>query len=69
MNNALTDFVKDGKVLQHQQVTVVMVRGQDDLAALGAYGYTPGSIAYTAGFKQMWQLGADGTWAEMTKEG
>ncbi len=44
----------------------VLVRSGDDLPALAArFGegiYVPGLIAYTAGYKAMWQLDANGDW-------
>lgn len=44
----------------------IQVRSADDLPELAArFGegiYVPGLIAYTAGYKAMWQLNADGEW-------
>ena len=55
-----SDYVKDGE--QHINVSglAVMVESESDLDNL--VGYPPTTIAYTAGFGNMWQLDADGTW-------
>lgn len=55
-----TDYVQDGVVYKNAPTKAILVTAQSDLANLT--GYEPGSIAYTAGFKAMWQLSADGTW-------
>ena len=41
----------------------VLVSSQSDLAELPAY--PAGTIAYTAGFKAMWQLSAAGEWVSV----
>ena len=65
----LTDILKNGVVQQGRQVTMIMVTAESDLADLNDYGYEPGSLAYTTGFKDIWQLGADGTWVNVLEEG
>lgn len=40
----------------------VMVTAEADLAKLDV---VPGTMAYTAGFRKMWQIGADGQWEPM----
>ena len=55
-----TDYLLNGTIYQNAPIKCVMVSAQADLASLE--GYEPGTIAYTAGFGSMWQLGLDGTW-------
>lgn len=40
----------------------IMIGSENDLANLDAYA---GTIAYTAGFGNMWQMNAEGEWIEM----
>ena len=49
---------RDGKM--------VLVRSEADLPA--AAGFGPSTIAYTAGFNNMWQLDESGTWQTITEE-
>lgn len=58
-----TDYVKNGEVYKNNPSQSVMVSEQSDLADLTDYGV--GTIAYTAGFKKLWQKSADGTWVEV----
>lgn len=58
------DYVKDGTLHRGANAPSVMVTAEADLSQLPDV-YPPGTIAYTAGFKAMWQLGADGTWESM----
>lgn len=58
-----TDYVKNGEVYKNNPSQSVMVSGQSDLAGLTNYGV--GTIAYTAGFKKLWQKSASGTWVEV----
>jgi hypothetical protein len=44
-----------------------LVSGQGQLSSLK--NLEPGSIAYTAGYASMWQLGTDGTWHTIVTEG
>lgn len=43
----------------------VLVEQQSDLANLPSDLYPAGTIAYTAGFRAMWQLSAAGEWVSM----
>lgn len=61
----LMDYVKDGKVFQGVQVFTIQIESEEDLDLLDDYGYAPGTIAHTAGWKEAWELGADGTWVDM----
>ena len=57
------DYVKDGELVRGAPLESVMVTAESDLASLT--GYEPGTIAYTAGFKAMWQLSAAGQWVSL----
>lgn len=57
------DYVLNGEVIKDAPTKSVMVTAQSDLASLT--GYEAGTIAYTAGFANMWQLSAAGTWVEV----
>lgn len=59
-----TDFIKDGVLNRGTNAPSVMVTSETDLADLTEI-YTPGTVAYTAGFKAMWQLNAAGAWVAM----
>lgn len=58
------DYVKDGVLHRGANTPSVMVTAESDLSELPK-DYPPGTIAQTAGFKQMWQLAADGTWVSL----
>ena len=55
-----SDYVKDGEVHLNVSGLAVMVESSSDLTELT--DYPPSTIAYTAGFGNMWQLDASGTW-------
>ena len=58
------DYVdSDGDIHVHTKVAEIIITSEDDLATLS--GYNVGSIAYLAGFSQMWQLNAAGEWVEI----
>lgn len=44
----------------------IMVSSKSDLSGLIC---APGTVAYTAGFGNMWQLDAEGTWQTIVEEG
>ena len=56
-----TDEVKllDGKWQKADEVMTVLIANESKLSSIT--GAAPGSMAYTAGFKHMWQLDTDGT--------
>ena len=61
------DYVDaDGDIHIHAKVAEIIVTSADDLASLSGYGV--GSIAYTAGFANMWQLSASGDWVTIVEE-
>lgn len=57
------DYIKNGKI--HADVTsnMVMVASKSEAESMLA-DYPPGTIAFTAGYTNMWQKKADGTWAD-----
>lgn len=57
-----TDYVSNGKVCKNASMQMVLVSGTQDLDLLS--GYEPGTIAYTAGLKNMWQKSPSGQWVE-----
>lgn len=57
------DYVQDDKLIIGSKPSSVMVSSENDLTDLE--GYVPGSIAYTAGFADMWQLDSDGNWISL----
>ena len=58
------DYVQDDKLHVGANTPSIMVTAETDFANLPDI-YPPGTVAYTTGFKAMWQLGADGTWVPM----
>lgn len=60
-----TDYVKDGELHIGGTAPSIMVTAEADLDNLPDI-YPPGTVAYTAGFQDMWQLDADGNWVSMT---
>lgn len=63
-----TDFLMGGKIYKNSTAHSVLVTAKSDLSSLTAK-YEPGTIAYTAGFGNMWQLDAAGTWNAIIEEG
>lgn len=62
-----TDYVDgNGNLVKNDDAKMVMVRNKADLDMLGSY--RPGTIAYTAGFKNMWQLDASSEWQTIVEE-
>lgn len=57
------DVVMNGGLEKDTPCASVLVTAQSDLAELPAY--PAGTIAYTAGFKAMWQLSAAGDWVSV----
>lgn len=60
-----TDFayVDDGVLMVNAPLMLVQVESGSDLTNLTQC--KPGTIAFTAGFATIWQLGTSGTWAEV----
>ena len=62
-----SDYVDgDGNIHVHVKTTDILVTSKADLDNLT--GYKPGSVAYTAGFGNMWQLDANGEWQAIIEE-
>ena len=62
-----TDYVDgNGNLVKNDDAKMVMVRNKADLDILE--GYRPGTIAHTAGFKNMWQLDASSEWQTIVEE-
>ena len=58
------DVIVSGGVLANVQASSVMVEDQYDLP--GMYTYAPGTIAFTPGYKAIWQLNNAGTtWVDL----
>lgn len=55
-----TDYLQDGEIVKDAPMSLILVGSSSDLSSLE--NYEPGSIAYTAGFAQMWQLSPAGEW-------
>jgi len=55
-------YVKDGDIYKHVLPFSIMIESENDLEDLSSDDYPPGSIAFTAGYVNMWQLSAAGTW-------
>lgn len=58
-------YIKDGMPNQSDEFTV-MVESENDLAELTET--CPGMIAYTAGYKDIWQLDASGNWVDILED-
>lgn len=63
MSGGMNDVVYGQTLVKDTPAPSVLVSTQDDLAELPAY--PAGTIAYTAGFKAMWQLSAAGDWVSV----
>lgn len=59
----VNDVVNGNSLIKDSPAPSVLVTAQTDLANLPAY--PAGTIAYTAGFKAMWQLSAAGDWVSV----
>ena len=61
--NSVNDVVHGDLLVKDTPAPTVLVEAQTDLAQLPAY--PAGTIAYTAGFKAMWQLDTQGNWVSV----
>jgi len=57
------DVVHGNLLVKDTPAPTVLVEAQTDLAQLPTY--PAGTIAYTAGFKAMWQLDMQGNWVSV----
>lgn len=60
---SVNDVVHGDDLTPNVPAPSVLVESQSNLANLPPY--PAGTIAYTAGFKSMWQLNAAGSWISM----
>lgn len=60
---SINDIVRDGEIHAGVSAPSVMVQSESDLANLPTY--PAGTMAFTAGFKKLWQLDASGNWVSM----
>ena len=58
------DYVQDGKLYKNNPTPSVLITAETDLESLLG-GYPAGTVAYTAGFADMWQKDASGEWIEL----
>ena len=58
-----TDVLMGNSIVQNAPTPSVLVSSENDLSRLS--GYNPGTIAYAAGFKAMWQLSVSGEWVNV----
>ena len=56
-STGLTDVIAGGELIMNVPTASIMVESTDDLTALGTY--PPGTIAYTPGYKAIYQLKGD----------
>lgn len=61
-------YYEDGTIIQIAPKSSIMVASKSELDNITPADIPPTSIAYTAGFKNMWQLAADGTWETIIEE-
>ena len=61
--NSVNDVVHGDLLVKDTPAPTVLVEAQTDLAQLPAS--PAGTIAYTAGFKAMWQLDTQGNWVSV----
>lgn len=59
-----TDYIDNNGLHSVGTASAVMISNESELAELLKH-YPPGTLAYTAGFKAMWQLNAAGAWVSM----
>lgn len=57
------DVVDNGVLTVGVPAPAILVESSADLASLPEY--PAGTVAYTAGFKAMWQLNSDGDWVSV----
>lgn len=61
----MESYFKDGKIYTPVPKESIMVASKDQLSDLNC---PPTTVAYTAGYKNMWQLDAEGTWQTIIEE-
>ena len=58
-------FIPGASDLEEKKSVSIMIEDESELASLEGYGVECGSVAFTAGYKKMWQLAEDGTWVSI----
>lgn len=61
----MESYYKDGVIYTPVPKQSIMVASKSELDELEC---EPTTVAYTAGYKNMWQLDASGTWQTITEE-
>ena len=59
-NKSLMAYVDGNKIISNIPMQTILVSAHSDLENL--IDYSPGTIAYTAGYRQMWQKAPNGSW-------
>lgn len=63
------DYVDgNGNLVKNDAAKMVMIRNKSDLDLLDDGDYRPGTFAYTAGFKNLYQLDANYEWQTIVEE-
>ena len=57
------DYVKNGRIIADVPSNQVMVTNKFEAESM-LVDYPPGTIAFTAGYADIWQKKADGSWAD-----
>lgn len=60
-------MASNGEVSPVSKTMTFMVDSESDLLTEPPYDVEPGSVAYTAGMDNIWQLSASGEWARVAK--
>ena len=60
------DYVKNGVIYKNAPCVAVLIASSADLELLE--DYEAGTVAFTAGFENMWQKDIDGTFVQMIGE-
>lgn len=71
-NAGAADYVKEGVLHVNSKGFIgnVQVESAEDLTELAEMRlFAPGTLAQTAGYQNIWELGTDGTWAVVREEG
>lgn len=58
-------YVKDSVIYTGLAAGNILVESESDLDLLT--GYVPGTMAHTAGWTNVWELGTDGTWVPLVE--
>jgi hypothetical protein len=56
----MNDYVLNGEIVNNAVTEQILISSASELS--GLTNYSPGAIAYTAGYRQMWQKAPNGFW-------